>query len=90
METAVNGLWDAAPRLGDRIAVVGAGVVGCLVAALAARLPGTRELIDRHRRAARRHRRAAGLRVRAAGPGAPAMPTSSFTPADTRTGSAWH
>ena len=47
METAVNGLWDAAPRLGDRIAVVGAGVVGCLVAALAARLPGTRvELID--------------------------------------------
>lgn len=47
METAVNALWDAAPRLGDRIAVVGAGVVGCLVAALAARLPGVRvELID--------------------------------------------
>jgi threonine dehydrogenase-like Zn-dependent dehydrogenase len=47
METAVNGLWDAAPRLGDRIAVVGAGVVGCLAASLAARLPGTRvELID--------------------------------------------
>ena len=47
METAVNGLWDAAPRLGDRIAVVGAGVVGCMVAALAARLPGARvELID--------------------------------------------
>jgi NADPH:quinone reductase-like Zn-dependent oxidoreductase len=47
METAVNGLWDAAPRLGDRIAVVGAGAVGCLVASLAARLPGTMvELID--------------------------------------------
>jgi 2-desacetyl-2-hydroxyethyl bacteriochlorophyllide A dehydrogenase len=47
METAVNGLWDAAPRVGDRIAVVGAGVVGCMVAALAARLSGTRvELID--------------------------------------------
>lgn len=47
METAVNGLWDAAPRLGDRIAVVGAGVVGGLVAALAARVPGVRvELID--------------------------------------------
>lgn len=47
METAVNGLWDAAPRLGDRIAVVGAGVVGGLVATLAARLPGaTVELID--------------------------------------------
>src|SRR5689334_10811316 len=40
METAVNALWDAAPRLGDRIAVVGAGVVGGLVAGLAARLPG--------------------------------------------------
>lgn len=47
METAVNGLWDAAPRIGDRIAVVGAGVVGCLIAALAARLPGAQvQLID--------------------------------------------
>ena len=42
METAVNGLWDAAPKLGDRIAVVGLGVVGCLVAWLASRIPGTR------------------------------------------------
>ena len=40
METAVNAMWDAAPRVGDRIAVVGGGVVGCLVAALCARLPG--------------------------------------------------
>jgi threonine dehydrogenase-like Zn-dependent dehydrogenase len=47
METAVNALWDAAPRLGDRIAIVGAGALGCLVAALAARLPGCRvELVD--------------------------------------------
>ncbi|HEX7969981.1 MAG TPA: zinc-binding alcohol dehydrogenase [Stellaceae bacterium] len=47
METAVNGLWDGAPRLGDHIAVVGAGVVGSLMAALAARLPGARvELVD--------------------------------------------
>ncbi|HWG78606.1 MAG TPA: zinc-binding alcohol dehydrogenase [Stellaceae bacterium] len=47
METAVNGLWDAAPRLGDRVAVVGAGVVGALMAALAARVPGTSvELVD--------------------------------------------
>jgi threonine dehydrogenase-like Zn-dependent dehydrogenase len=46
-ETALNALWDAAPRIGDRIAVVGAGVVGCLAASLAAKLPGTRvELID--------------------------------------------
>ncbi|TGN42026.1 zinc-dependent alcohol dehydrogenase [Marinobacter confluentis] len=42
METAVNGLWDAAPRVGERIAVVGLGVVGCLVAWLASRVPGTR------------------------------------------------
>jgi threonine dehydrogenase-like Zn-dependent dehydrogenase len=40
METALNALWDAEPRLGDRIAVVGAGVVGLLVARLAARMPG--------------------------------------------------
>ena len=47
METAINGMWDASPGLGDRIAVIGAGVVGCLVAALAARLPGAEvELID--------------------------------------------
>lgn len=47
METAVNALWDAAPRIGDRIAVVGGGVVGLLVAWLAGRLPGCAvELID--------------------------------------------
>src|SRR5215470_15238121 len=47
METAVNALWDAGPRVGDRIAVVGAGVVGALVAALSARIPGVAvELID--------------------------------------------
>lgn len=40
METAINGLWDAAPRVGDRIGVVGAGVVGCLVAYLAQRVVG--------------------------------------------------
>ncbi len=41
METAVNALWDAAPLVGDRVAVVGAGMVGCCVAALLARIPGT-------------------------------------------------
>jgi NADPH:quinone reductase-like Zn-dependent oxidoreductase len=47
METAINGMWDATPGPGDRISVIGAGVVGCLVAALAARLPGAEvELID--------------------------------------------
>lgn len=42
METAINGCWDAEPRLGDRIAVIGAGVVGALVAWLCAAIPGTR------------------------------------------------
>ena len=47
METAINGLWDGGPGPGDRIAVVGAGVVGALVAGLAAQLPGAKvELID--------------------------------------------
>jgi len=47
LETAVNALWDATPRLGDRIAVVGGGTVGLLVAWLAARLPGCAvELVD--------------------------------------------
>ena len=40
IETALNALWDAAPRPGDRIAVVGGGVIGCLVAYLCARIPG--------------------------------------------------
>ena len=47
VETAVNALWDAAPRVGDRIAVVGAGMVGGAVAALLAGIPGVRvELVD--------------------------------------------
>jgi 2-desacetyl-2-hydroxyethyl bacteriochlorophyllide A dehydrogenase len=41
METAMNATWDAAPRIGDRIAIVGAGVAGCLLAYLCARMPGT-------------------------------------------------
>ncbi|MFL6173219.1 MAG: zinc-binding alcohol dehydrogenase [Marmoricola sp.] len=40
VETALNALWDAGPLLGDRIAVVGAGMVGCSVARLAAGIPG--------------------------------------------------
>jgi threonine dehydrogenase-like Zn-dependent dehydrogenase len=39
VETAVNALWDAGPRIGDRVAVVGAGMVGCCVARLLARFP---------------------------------------------------
>jgi hypothetical protein len=47
VETALNALWDAAPRVGDRVAVVGGGMVGAAVAALLARIPGVRcELVD--------------------------------------------
>jgi threonine dehydrogenase-like Zn-dependent dehydrogenase len=40
VETAVNALWDAAPLVGDRVSVVGAGMVGCCVARLLAGIPG--------------------------------------------------
>jgi len=40
METALNALWEGGAGPSDRIVVVGAGVVGLLVTALAARLPG--------------------------------------------------
>jgi 2-desacetyl-2-hydroxyethyl bacteriochlorophyllide A dehydrogenase len=47
LETAINGLWDSTPRIGDRVTVVGAGTVGCLVAWLAGRVPGCDvELVD--------------------------------------------
>lgn len=45
METALNGLWDGAPRLGDRVCVVGGGVVGALVGALAGQIPGVRAVL---------------------------------------------
>jgi threonine dehydrogenase-like Zn-dependent dehydrogenase len=45
VETAVNALWDAGPLVGDRVAVVGAGMVGCAVARLVGRLPGTRVVL---------------------------------------------
>ena len=40
METALNAIWDSGAGPGDRIVIVGAGIVGLLLAALAARLPG--------------------------------------------------
>jgi threonine dehydrogenase-like Zn-dependent dehydrogenase len=40
VETAVNALWDAPPLIGDRVAVVGAGMVGCCVARLLSQVPG--------------------------------------------------
>src|ERR1700729_492654 len=47
METALNAMWDAGPAAADKIAVVGAGVVGALVAWLCGRLPGVQvTLVD--------------------------------------------
>ena len=47
VETAVNALWDAAPLIGDRVTVVGAGMVGCTVARLVSQVPGARvQLVD--------------------------------------------
>ena len=40
VETALNGVWDASPQVGDRVVVIGAGTVGCLVAWLASRIEG--------------------------------------------------
>ncbi|KAB7743903.1 dehydrogenase [Nostocoides sp. F2B08] len=41
VETAVNALWDAEAMVGDRVTVVGAGMVGLCVTRLLVRIPGT-------------------------------------------------
>jgi 2-desacetyl-2-hydroxyethyl bacteriochlorophyllide A dehydrogenase len=47
VETAVNAMWDAAPRVGDRVAVVGGGMIGCAVAILLRSFPLQRlQLVD--------------------------------------------
>jgi threonine dehydrogenase-like Zn-dependent dehydrogenase len=67
VETAVNALWDAAPLIGDRVAVVGAGMVGCCVARLLRSIPGVQvTLVDIN---AGRAQVAAALGVEFAGPG---------------------
>jgi threonine dehydrogenase-like Zn-dependent dehydrogenase len=49
LETAINGVWDARPLVGDRVSVVGAGTVGCLTAWLVSRIIGCEvELVDRN------------------------------------------
>ena len=45
METALNAAWDAAPGPADRIAVVGAGVVGALIGFLCGKLAGARVVL---------------------------------------------
>ena len=41
METALNVSWDAEAASGDRILIVGGGVLGLLIAGVLARMPGT-------------------------------------------------
>jgi len=68
LETALNAVWDSRLGPGDRVAVVGAGAVGALVAYLAGRHPGARvELVDLD---ATREELARGLGVEFRGPSA--------------------
>lgn len=86
VETAVNALWDAAPLIGDRIAVVGGGMVGCSVAALLARFPGygsSSSTPIRHAVTSRGHSVSTSRFPRTR----PAISTSSCTPAPPRPGS---
>jgi hypothetical protein len=47
VETGINALWDGGPRIGDRVAVVGAGMVGGMIAALLRAFPLERlQLVD--------------------------------------------
>jgi NADPH:quinone reductase-like Zn-dependent oxidoreductase len=70
METALNALWDASPGPADRIAIVGAGIVGALVACLCSRLPGAEvTLVDiEPSRAALAHALGVGFAAPAAAP----------------------
>ena len=47
LETALNATWDAPPHTGDRIAIVGAGVIGCLLAWMIGKTAGCRvQIVD--------------------------------------------
>ncbi|WP_374223598.1 zinc-binding alcohol dehydrogenase [Arthrobacter sp. ISL-30] len=47
VETAINALWEGGPRIGDRVAVVGSGLVGGTVAALLRSFPLSRlQIVD--------------------------------------------
>jgi threonine dehydrogenase-like Zn-dependent dehydrogenase len=47
VETALNATWDAGVGPGDRVTVIGGGVVGLSIARLCARMPGTEvEVVD--------------------------------------------
>ena len=49
METAINAVWDGEPTIGDRVSIIGAGVVGSLIAFIVNKIPGTKvTLIDKN------------------------------------------
>ena len=61
METALNAVWDAAPGPAGRIAVVGAGVVGALVAISVRAHRGRGRDAGRHQSGARGNRARASV-----------------------------
>lgn len=69
METALNGVWDAGAAPGDRIVVLGAGVVGLLAAWLCSRIPASEVTIEEPLAARRRAAQSLGLDTRAGAPG---------------------
>ena len=71
METALNVLWDAGAAPGDRILVVGGGVLGLLVAGIAARIAGTEVTVSDPQASREPIARAlgAGFAIPAAAPG---------------------
>jgi 2-desacetyl-2-hydroxyethyl bacteriochlorophyllide A dehydrogenase len=46
-ETALNAIWDAEPRPGQRVLVLGAGLLGCLIAAFLSRIHSHVDLTDK-------------------------------------------
>jgi threonine dehydrogenase-like Zn-dependent dehydrogenase len=49
METALNAFWDGGAAAGDRIVIIGAGIVGLLLTSLLARLPVPATTVDTDR-----------------------------------------
>ncbi len=84
METALNALWDSGAVAGQQIAVIGAGLVGCLIASLASRLPGATGDPDRHPPERAAIAEALGVGFAHAGEPPSMVPRSSFTPAPRR------
>lgn len=67
LETALNAVWDAAPLAGERALVVGAGVVGLLVAHLLSRFPALDVAVTDANPSRRAAAEALGLRFAAPG-----------------------